>query len=91
MIGEVDFWFWFDIMTPDPLSHQTVHRLVWKLHWVGPRPALAGAVESATEASMKGFNAHVTDFFQTSAQAYLEGPPYENPTLIDGKIRWVLE
>ena len=61
----LETWALWDIVTPDPLSRQTVHRQMYKFRWTGTKPIIAGTLESATEDGMKSLNPFLTEFFAT--------------------------
>ena len=41
----LETWVVWDIMTPNPLSQQTVHRLIFKFKWIGSKPIVSGTIE----------------------------------------------
>lgn len=68
-------WMLWEIMTPDPRSSQTVHRVTWRFNWIN-RPSIWGMIDSMAVDAMENANPSLTDFYRNSAMYYRAGPPY---------------
>ena len=80
----------WDVMTPDPASRQTVHRLQWRIKWIN-KPFYGGSMEKGMKKDVGALNGFYTKFFKDGAINFLSGPPYEGATLSDGEVTWWTE
>ena len=77
----------WNVMTPDPASRQTVHRLQWRIRWIS-KPFYGAGMERGMKEDLGELNPMYTKFFKDGAINFLTGPPYDKATLLDGEFTW---
>ena len=77
----------WNVMTPDPQSRQTVHRLQWRIKWIS-KPFYGAGMERGMKEDLSEKNGFYTDYFKNGAINYLAGEPYKDPAMVDGEFTW---
>ena len=87
----VQNWVKWEIMTPDPRSHQTVHRQTHFTYWEDKPLVFTKMIDNVLEEGMKKTNEPLKKYFREGAEKYLKGPPYDDPAVIDGQFVYLQE
>ena len=69
-------WMVWEMLTPDPLSHQVVFRKSSKVEWVD-KPIVGKTIERITLVGLNRYHNKCAAFYQSSTINYLKGAPYE--------------
>ena len=80
----------WEIMTPDPESRQTVHRMQFNIKWF-KKPFYGGSLEKGVKKDITKLNKKYTKFFRKNSIKFLNGEPYQDPLLVDGVYQWSLQ
>ena len=71
-------------MTPDPRSRQVVQRMTHLTYWIDKPLVVAGMIENTLSEGMAKNDENQKAYMRKGAENFLKGPPYQDPTIIDG-------